>query len=183
MEYQVEYAPGIKNDCETAIHKTKNYSIRWFMGFMISIIFAIISIIFKNPLNPFVNIVPSISCLTGAIINLSIMLDNKSKLEDIKKNELFLTVKDKINDNIKGNNPNILANVSQKTKAIVESAEGNEPAITINDIDSMSLKELKQILENISIAKRFDFEYTNNQSVEETSHEAEKPKVISQQKK
>ena len=36
MEYQVEYALGIKNDCETAIHKTKNYSIRWFMGFMIS---------------------------------------------------------------------------------------------------------------------------------------------------
>ena len=76
----------------------------------------------------------------------------ESIIRDFEKNELFLKEQNKINENIKGNNPNILANVSQKTKAIVESAEENESAITINDIDSMSLKELNQILANIRIA-------------------------------
>ena len=98
----------------------------------------------------------------------------ESIIRDFEKNELFLKEQNNINDNIKGN-PNILANVSQKTKALVDSAEENEPVFNINNIDNMSLKELKQIIENIRIAYPDQEELDHSQ--EETSHEAEKPKV------
>ena len=64
----------------------------------------------------------------------------------------------KLNNKVK-ESQNILSNVTNKTKRMVNTTPENKPVFNINKIDKVSLEDLKQILENIKRDEEFAFDY------------------------
>lgn len=82
----------------------------------------------------------------------------KSILKDFRKNKLYLEKEEELNNKVK-DNQNILSNVSNKTKKMVESTPEDKEVFDINKIDKISLKDLKQLLENFKRDDDFGFDY------------------------
>ena len=70
----------------------------------------------------------------------------KAILKDIEKNKLLLDYQEVLNDKL---NENHLKGVSKKTVKKIESTPINRKVFDLNTIDSMSLKDLKRIRDNI----------------------------------
>lgn len=67
---------------------------------------------------------------------------------DIKKNKMFIENEVDLNERIK-ENPEILANITKRAREIIQSEIFSSHGLTINSIDKIKYKDLKQILENI----------------------------------
>ncbi len=102
------------------------------------------------------------------------MISSKLKIRDIEKNKMFIENEEILKDNTKINQ-NALVNVSKKTQELVASTPEEKPIFTLNSIDKISYKDLKQILENIKREQRFGFDYSESQE--------EKPMVLSRKRK
>lgn len=79
-------------------------------------------------------------------------------LKDFRKNKLYLEKEEELNDKVK-ENQNILSNVSNKTRKMVESTPEDKEVFDINKMNKVSLQDLKQLLENIKRDEEFDFDY------------------------
>lgn len=108
-----------------------------------------------------VSMFPCASFAIGAIYHTSKMCIYKSKKKDIEKNKLFIQNEAKLYEHCKSKklNRNILSNTTTKTKKIVKSTPASD--FTLNMIDQMSYKDLKQLLENIKLAEQFRFDYSS----------------------
>lgn len=82
------------------------------------------------------------------------LIHNKSIIKDIEKNKYYIDNQELINKGIQ--NTNVLANIPNKTRSIIES----EPAITINTVDKMSYEGLKKVVTSTEYQETFDFECT-----------------------
>lgn len=87
------------------------------------------------------------------------MIDSKRNIKDVRKNKMLIENEEILNEKIK-ENPNVLANTTEKTKEIVSSIPVGQPVFTLNNIDKIKYEELKQILENIEREKNFNFDYS-----------------------
>ena len=114
--------------------------------------------------------IPTIACTILSSISAFFAIENKLIINDYKKNKLYLEREEEINNQVK-NNKNILSNVSVNTKNIVYKAKEDDKVFNINKMDKVSLKDLKQILENIQRDEEFAFNY-----------EESKPKKLTRKK-
>ena len=85
----------------------------------------------------------------------AIALRNSKKI-DLEKSKFFLENEGEINANL--NKPNVLLNVGRKTVAKVEEVKASGKPFKINDIDKLSLKDLKQLKANIDRIMSFGFD-------------------------
>lgn len=102
--------------------------------------------------------IPTFVASGFTLISAILTMSTKEVLEDFRKNKLYLDKEEEINGKIKSNQ-NMLSNVSNKTKKIVEKATEDRPVLDINKMDKVSLQDLKQILENFKRDEEFDFDY------------------------
>ncbi len=131
------------------------FSILLATGMTINIIFIIILIIFEST-------------------DIYDMINSKLIIKDIKKNKMFVDYEEILSDNNKINQ-NVLSNTSSKTQELVSSIPEQKTIFNLNNIDKISYKDLKQILENIKREEKFDFDYSNIQD--------EKPMILSKKRK
>ena len=117
-----------------------------------------------------ISAIPTIACTILSSISAFFAIENKLIINDYKKNKLYLEREEEINNQVK-NNKNILSNVSVNTKNIVYKAKEDDKVFNINKMDKVSLKDLKQILENIQRDEEFAFNY-----------EESKPKKLTRKK-
>ena len=118
----------------------------------------------------FISAIPTIACTLLSALSALFAIENKSIINDYKKNKLYLEREEEINSKVK-NNKNILSNVSVNTKNMVYKAKEDDKVFDINKLDKVSLKDLKQILENIKRDEEFAFNY-----------EESKPKKLTRKK-
>lgn len=86
------------------------------------------------------------------------LIHNKSIIKDIEKNKYYIDNQELINKGIQ--NANVLANIPNKTRSIIES----EPEITINTVDKMSYEGLRKVVTSTEYQEAFDFECTKEHS-------------------
>ena len=153
----------------------------------------------NNILNKYVYMISTITCMLLAIFSSLITLKSfnvfnislisflgafsvasfvgyikaNSKLKDLRKNKAFIEMEEELNSNIRKDN-NTLANVSSKTKGVIEEAPEGRPVFDINSFNNVSFKDLEQMKANIDRNKRFGFVYDENASHEEDYSEEEK---------
>lgn len=94
----------------------------------------------------------------------TILIKQKNLLNDFKKHEFFLKNEEKLNSTDE-NDPNILINVSEKTKEIISEVPKEKPKFTINTIHKMKYQDLKEIIENIQICEAFGYNENNNSDI------------------
>jgi hypothetical protein len=92
--------------------------------------------------------------------NIYNIINNKKAVNEINKNYMFLENEEIINKKV-NENKNLLSNSTEKVKKMVNSVSDNQPSFTINSIDKLSLRELKQVLSNIKCAEELECEYSN----------------------
>jgi hypothetical protein len=98
--------------------------------------------------------------LSNFIINIFEQIELRSKLNDVQKSMIYIKNKDSLNEHVLIRNKNILLGVNKKlcTKIDNKIVAGDEPVLDINFIGkSVTLKDLKKILENIERYKEFGF--------------------------
>lgn len=95
----------------------------------------------------------------------------KDLLKDYEKQIFLLDNEKKLND-ANEKDPNVLANVSKKTKEIISSVPSEKPKFTLNTIHKMKYQDLKEIIENIQIIEALGYDYQNIE--EETTTEDQK---------
>ena len=77
----------------------------------------------------------------------------KSRIRDAKKNQLFLDKSHLFFDyNI---SENVLADVKKSTREVI----GNKQQITLNDIDKISYRQVKKLVDSLERETRFSFDY------------------------
>ncbi len=85
-------------------------------------------------------------------------LKGKWGKEDLLKNKDFLEHEAKINTYAKENN-NIFANVSKRTNSLAcSNMEDGRDALSINEVDYISLKDLSNMYDNIERIENFNFD-------------------------
>lgn len=87
---------------------------------------------------------------------------NKVKLNDLKKNVVFLEIKDKLNDAVKSDQ-NILVNVSSKTKSVVTDFPNDREVFDVNSFNYVPFRDLEQIMENAERNEQFGFNYESKE--------------------
>lgn len=95
----------------------------------------------------------------GAVINTAKVVQIVNLLRDLKLNQEFLQIKDKINSNVRSNQ-NVLINVSSNTKNAVQNRSNDKPVFDINSFNNYSYRDLETIMENIERNEIFGFDYT-----------------------
>ena len=95
----------------------------------------------------------------GGVINAAKVVQINNLLRDLKLNQEFLEIKDKINANVKSNQ-NVLINVSSNTKNAVQNRSNDKPIFDINSFNNYSYRDLETIIENIERNEIFGFDYT-----------------------
>lgn len=106
---------------------------------------------------------------TGISLLDGVVKEAKASRDDIDKGCLFLEEADNINNNIKA--MDLEKTVSEKVLKQIENAEENKSVFHINNIDKMSLSELKRISDGIH-------GYLNITSFEKQSEEYENVKQL-----
>lgn len=108
-------------------------------------------------------IITSLLLISGVILDLAevskIIRSNIIK-KDMEKTQFFKENEEEITKGI--NNKNVINNVNEKTKQIIkdQKEETNIPVININTIDSMSLKDLKELKRVINLESNYSNEET-----------------------
>jgi len=97
-------------------------------------------------------------CLAGwftvsGALHTYFFIDAKKALDDLKKNRLFLSNKNEINEYLNKGNEKVIEDSKEPVK--VESAED---ILTINDVHNMTLEEVDQIITDIGRDKSFGIE-------------------------
>lgn len=95
----------------------------------------------------------------SSIINLIRAFKSKSKLDDLDKNMNFLEIQEKLNNNIRKRNQNVLVNTSKKTRDIVNNTSEDKPVFNINSFNYVPYSDIEQIMLNIERNERFGFDY------------------------
>lgn len=84
---------------------------------------------------------------------------SEGKLDDLDKNMNFLEIQEKLNNNIRKRNQNILVNTSKKTRDIVNNTSEDKPVFNINSFNYVPYSDIEQIMLNIERNERFGFDY------------------------
>lgn len=100
---------------------------------------------------------PSLSLSTICFAN---VLKIKSVISDFKRNKYFSNVEKKLNKEIR-ENQNMLCNVSNKTKKMIENTPEDKDVFNINSFNYVPYKDLEQIMSNIKCDEEFGFDYGN----------------------
>ncbi len=120
-------------------------------------------VLIGNSVAPIISVVCAI-CGSGFLFNLGYriysMIDSKRNIKDVKKNKMLLDNEKRLNKKVK-ENYNVLANIDEKTRELIHSTPANQPVFTLNSIDKIKYKTLKQILENIDREEEFVFDYSS----------------------
>lgn len=98
-----------------------------------------------------------------------------SVLKDLARNKWFLSIEEKLEKAIR-KEENALINVSDYTKEIIKDIPENTKVFDINSFNYVPLKDLEQIMDNVSRNERFGFDYTDENPLEE------KPKTRTRRK-
>ena len=108
---------------------------------------------------PFAALIFGLSYGSGIIL---LMAAQKKKilLNDFEKQLLFLN-KEKDLNTTDEKDPNVLTNVSRKTKDIISSIPTEEPTFTINTIHKIKYKDLKEIIKNIETIEKLGYNSSN----------------------
>lgn len=115
--------------------------------------------LFANPtIKTIIASIPTFVAGTITTIAVGLSVTAKNILKDFRKNKLYLDNEEDLNNKVK-ESQNILSNVTNKTKRMVNTTPENKPVFNINKIDKVSLEDLKQILENIKRDEEFAFDY------------------------
>lgn len=122
------------------------------------------SLISHPTLKTLISNIPSFIGLGLTSISALFSVSAQETLEDFRKNKLYLNKEEELNEKI-NNNQNLLSNVSTKTKKMVETATEDKPVFDINKIDKVTLKDLKQLLENFKRDEEFGFDYTKTKKL------------------
>ena len=125
---------------------------------------AIISAVCGITLYAATSIAPVMLCLLGTVTisGAAVSLVAKQKeqktlaiLNDIQKNDIFTKIEADLNKSLAQGNPNILSNVSKKTKKKV--AVSSTSQLELNDIHDMPLEDLKTLRANLTRMSDFGF--------------------------
>ena len=116
------------------------------MGLLINNIFLYLSINSEGIISLISSMI-SLSLMTKII---SIQFDFSDKRNDFLKNRFFLENENLFND-FDRKNELLLLDVSKKTRKIISSIPEEDLLFTINTIDKMKYKDLRQILYNINL--------------------------------
>lgn len=81
-----------------------------------------------------------------------------SMLKDLEKNKRFLEMEESLNTNAR--KTNVLANVSSRTKRMIEKAPEYRRIFDINSFESFPFNDLEQIMVNIKRNETFGFVYS-----------------------
>lgn len=82
---------------------------------------------------------------------------------DAKKNYNFYKNKNELNNTLE-TNPNLLEGIKEKTKEMLVNQPKEEQIFNYNSIDRLTYLELKQILLNLKMARKLNFEYAKSQN-------------------
>lgn len=88
---------------------------------------------------------------------------SKGKLDDLDKNMNFLEIQEKLNNNIRKRNQNVLVNTSKKTRDIISNTPEDKSVFNINSFNYVPYSDIDQIMENIERNERFGFAYEEQQ--------------------
>lgn len=142
-------------------------------GYMIStiscIILVILSLIILRDFNAYNVSLMSIFG-TFSVISFVGYVRASLVLKDLRKNKIFIEMEKELNSNIRRNN-NTLANVSNRTKRMIDTVPEDRPVFDINSFNYVRFEDLEQIMENVDRNKRFGFVYDESVSHEEDCSE------------
>ena len=124
------------------------------------------------------NIVYLCTCLVSIGVSTLMTIDIMNTKTDIKKLEYYLLNKTELNENlVNSKSENMILNISKKaSKEIKHQIKEDKEPITLNNIDSYSLKDLKALKSNLERIETFGIEETNSEVID-------KPKVYEIEKK
>ncbi len=151
MKNQVNNAKYYERKQKESFSKALNHAIY-------GVLFLILDIILLVTGSAINNILIALCAIWFAFVsflNISIMIYSKLDIKDIKKNKLFVNNEELLSDNTKVNE-RTLTNVSSKTKELVASTPLERPIFTLNSIDKISYRDLKQILTNIKLEEQLN---------------------------
>ena len=174
MEAQVRNAGAnsIKHKCEKYLDDKVWLAILLLILITIAFMFtiAIISTYGFTNIYTIAMILIDLAVSTGTFYCSHKFYKYESIIRDFEKNELFIENKDLLNEIVKSN-PYVLVNskVSEKTRERIKSAEDDKPVFNINNIDNMSLEDLREIVASIK--------FIQNLGIDSNCHETEHPKA------
>lgn len=82
---------------------------------------------------------------------------------DAKKNYNFYKNRNELNSTLE-TDPNLLEGIKEKTKEMLVNQPTEEQIFNYNSIDRLTYLELRQILLNLKLAKKLNFEYVKSQN-------------------
>lgn len=166
IPYSIDNEKRILNIMKKQVNNSNKYKLEQKITFSISAIASVVSeicLITVNPmflLNSGAEVLDTvtfstlfISCILAGHYK---MIKSIKNIKDIEKNQMFVNNERLLNDNIQVNS-NALENTSSKTKEIVKSYDESSK-VTLNSIDKISYKDLKQIIENIKNMDKDDID-------------------------
>lgn len=136
MEEQVEDVWSFKNKRQKAKKAALGGTIYDAFFLVLNVVFVI-----SNP-NLVTSICIGLFALCGAI-NIASYKNNKKVLEDVKKHELFLRNKTRINEYLNRGNENVNEDTINPVK------EETKPILTINNIHQLDYKDVDKIVSDI----------------------------------
>ena len=155
VENSTEFVKNTKQDC--------------FINIVTPLIFIVfsLSMLFNGKIDSFLDLIYTIALCSSPIWILNNIITTKEKLNDLKKNQLFLENFDEITK--EELDKNITINVSQNLKEIISSKQ-NDEKLTLNDIDGVKLKDVKIMVENLEREEEFDFDYSEPKTLTKAKH-------------
>ena len=117
--------------------------------------------VFMGETTQYLNYV-SYALIGSSIIPTFNAIKNRIKLNDLKKNIMFLNMKEKLNDSIRSDQ-NTLVNVSNKTKAVITEFPKDRELFNVNSFNYVPFRDLEQIIENDERNQQFGFNYESKE--------------------
>ena len=159
----------MKAQVENSTEFVKNTKQECFINVVTPLIFIVfsLSMLFNGKFDSFLDLIYTIALCCSPIWILNNIITTKEKLNDLKKNQLFLENFDEITK--EELDKNITINVSQNLKEIISSKQ-NDEKLTLNDIDGVKLKDVKIMVENLEREEEFDFDYSKPKTLTKAKH-------------
>lgn len=145
---------------EAILNKKIKRSDALFAFLFISNIVSICALAITTTIAPLSLCVVASLCGVADIIPLAFSIKNSLKLSDLRKNVDFLKMEDKLNENARKIEQNVLVNVSNKTKDVIENTPKDKEVFNINSFNYVPFRDLEQIMENVERNQKFGFDYT-----------------------
>ena len=178
IPYNEKNEEAIKNIMEKQAEKAQSYNFnpRKKLSQIVSSVIAVLSpVLFFTSGG---NIVYLCTCLVSIGVSTLMTIDIMNTKTDIKKLEYYLLNKTELNENlVNSNSENMILTISKNaSKEIKHQIKEDKEPITLNNIDSYSLKDLKALKSNLERIEAFGIEETNSEVID-------KPKVYEIEKK